>query len=1419
MSGQTDSSNEDPNQSIPSDPSPTPDPNDTEPQDDQASEKSLSSLEDYRSSSQETHIGVSTIEAITTINEQANGDNDGNSFDEIEDEDEDEDETENENQDGAGGEYNAHAGPSYWDLSALLWYDDSYDDHGSGNGTDHEGSQDQEDYQEEHQDESQEQEDNNDDREDEDEDEEDKDEEDEDEEDEEDEHETLIESTRPEVGSPERLAPGNPPPSPNQPPPSTVGQLLPPYDMDTRSYLRVPPYQSDTNARLPPPGYLPPPRHLPPELQGYELPPTHGLPRVQGLGQMGESLMNQPLYDNETYYGDEAFETFDEEEWPAQGSDALYDPYQDQGQSRIRRYSDGAPVFSPLPPPEIPLPPLPASESFLGHGPEQQYADQDQDQDQDQQQQQQQDQNQDQNQNPNGLPESDQFLNNLLQQPHGQQHNPEQNQQPDQSRRSASTEYDENGVLIGGGSGRQPYPDHVLPSVEGPNDQHGVAGTRGNPISLSSDDSGNPTNNGSRPETAITISTGSSASGCRPDASTISTGSSESGGAGPAPATGDGTSGQGHDGNQDNQAPPEGSATGQDQDEGSDPAPANDQDDREVASTGGDQGESGHVSPLAQVSPVYRTSSSGIDEATLTELAARGDHYFDSDSQEQQQQQQQEQSRPYDPTSPTYANYPYSPTQPMIPNTSQGSGQATEPNTQENYSHGPEDYYEQHVEEDPQQQSQHTPQEQALYDNLIDENRLDAPIALARDIVDVMREIIKSTSNSRHSSSRYSSPVITPTRERFEPAIPVPISFSTHYHRFFEPEPGSEVEQPAPTSYFPGPLRPYTYVPSAPESPGIGSGGEDEAEVGPPPVPVHTPVSVPSIIESGRFSTPEVDTESEPERLPSTPTPIPRPVLLRQLGIRGSPSARSPRSTTPTSERGVNIRPDEAAEEREAVPEPEQPADEDEDEPEPKIESGSDTEPTQNETPQANRDSESAQVKSESGSDIALETIPEYESAPESQPSTRAPSDAGSEYKPGPEQDTDSDSETELGNNQQLVADLEQDELGDAGREQAQEKEPDTNPESGKQSENDSKEAEYHSARESAPSPSPHPPPPPPRSPSPPPRRITRAYARQLQQGQQPATQTSTAAEQATEQGPSKTKKEKGKAKARESTPSPPPRGIKRKESSSPSPPPPSPPKRRNTRSQTLQHESNKADSGSGKGKGKGKTTTSKGTKRRAESPPETQEPATKKRKATEAETEGGSEQPTLKLRSNPKVATRADELRCTYHPVPKIQPLHHPNVVVSSLTNAHYAKVSPLIVNNPPTAKRSVYVFGANSHGQLGLGHAEANVTHPTLNTGLTKDTVGVVDIAAGGNHCVALTYDNRVLTWGDNSDGQLGRETQSGEEKTPMEVAFTAVGLPAETVFVQVAATESATFVLTEFGDVYGWGTFRVRTAPSIM
>jgi regulator of chromosome condensation len=118
--------------------------------------------------------------------------------------------------------------------------------------------------------------------------------------------------------------------------------------------------------------------------------------------------------------------------------------------------------------------------------------------------------------------------------------------------------------------------------------------------------------------------------------------------------------------------------------------------------------------------------------------------------------------------------------------------------------------------------------------------------------------------------------------------------------------------------------------------------------------------------------------------------------------------------------------------------------------------------------------------------------------------------------------------------------------------------------------------------------------------------------------------------------------------------------------------------------------------------------------------------------------------------------------------------------------------------------------VLGENGNGQLGMGNdTPAQYTQPTKNTQLPD----VVQVAAGGEHCIALTHDNKIYTWGDNSHGQLGRLTNSMTDQMPGEVDFSEVNLPDYTIFAQVVATRSACFVLTMFGDVYGWGTFSVR------
>ena len=92
----------------------------------------------------------------------------------------------------------------------------------------------------------------------------------------------------------------------------------------------------------------------------------------------------------------------------------------------------------------------------------------------------------------------------------------------------------------------------------------------------------------------------------------------------------------------------------------------------------------------------------------------------------------------------------------------------------------------------------------------------------------------------------------------------------------------------------------------------------------------------------------------------------------------------------------------------------------------------------------------------------------------------------------------------------------------------------------------------------------------------------------------------------------------------------------------------------------------------------------------------------------------------------------------------------------------------------------------------------------------------------------------DNKILTWGVNDQGALGRNTdweggtrdigdedsdsESGDdnglnplESTPGEVDWSQTNLPEGTKFTQVAAGDSCSFVVTNDGHVYGWGTFR--------
>jgi regulator of chromosome condensation len=157
-------------------------------------------------------------------------------------------------------------------------------------------------------------------------------------------------------------------------------------------------------------------------------------------------------------------------------------------------------------------------------------------------------------------------------------------------------------------------------------------------------------------------------------------------------------------------------------------------------------------------------------------------------------------------------------------------------------------------------------------------------------------------------------------------------------------------------------------------------------------------------------------------------------------------------------------------------------------------------------------------------------------------------------------------------------------------------------------------------------------------------------------------------------------------------------------------------------------------------------------------------------------------------------------------------------------------------VINQAPTERLQVFVFGEGTAGELGLGTDKKciDVKRPRLNANLDAQTVGVVQIVAGGMHNVALTHDNKILTWGVNDQGALGRDTtwdggvkdmdaeedsdsddddtgMNPVETAPTEVDFSQTEIADGTRWVDVAAGDSCSFALTDDGKVYGWGTFR--------
>jgi alpha-tubulin suppressor-like RCC1 family protein len=110
--------------------------------------------------------------------------------------------------------------------------------------------------------------------------------------------------------------------------------------------------------------------------------------------------------------------------------------------------------------------------------------------------------------------------------------------------------------------------------------------------------------------------------------------------------------------------------------------------------------------------------------------------------------------------------------------------------------------------------------------------------------------------------------------------------------------------------------------------------------------------------------------------------------------------------------------------------------------------------------------------------------------------------------------------------------------------------------------------------------------------------------------------------------------------------------------------------------------------------------------------------------------------------------------------------------------------------------ANGTVMAWGDNAGGQLGTGTLR-NSTVPVA----VKNLTGVTAIAGGFRHSLALLSDGTAMAWGDNEEGQLGIGRKASLQPTPAPVAKIS-GV------VAVAAGQEHSVALLSDGSVWVWG-----------
>ena len=114
-----------------------------------------------------------------------------------------------------------------------------------------------------------------------------------------------------------------------------------------------------------------------------------------------------------------------------------------------------------------------------------------------------------------------------------------------------------------------------------------------------------------------------------------------------------------------------------------------------------------------------------------------------------------------------------------------------------------------------------------------------------------------------------------------------------------------------------------------------------------------------------------------------------------------------------------------------------------------------------------------------------------------------------------------------------------------------------------------------------------------------------------------------------------------------------------------------------------------------------------------------------------------------------------------------------------------------------------NITCWGWDGFGQLGNGITTGNITAPSEPITLPTDTTATA-ITAGDNHTCALLNTGNITCWGNDSCGQLGNGTTTGDITAPPDP----ITLPTDTTATAITAGDNHTCALLNTGNITCWG-----------